>query len=240
LESFEHKLQKFDPGIVWLDRSNRVVAMNGIAHRVLGANYGPAIGREITQLHPEKSRDKIRFLLQSSECPADSPPPMTMMINIPDSILLIKVSRMWGEDGRPTGTCMIFYDVTEVTTRPRDGAPDPARPRQLLKLPVYKKGKVVLLGLEDVIHFEAAGHYTKVYTRDQTYLSNLSLSDLETRLDTERFVRVHRRYMINVDHASALERDNDRVAVAMHGVDDSPIPVSRSNVQRLKVLFGLS
>ncbi len=239
MESFEHKLEKFDPGIVWLDRQNRVVAMNGVANRVLGATYGRAIGMEITQLHPEKSRDKIRFLLQSSECPADSPPPMTMMINIPDSILLIKVSKMWGDDARPAGTCMVFYDVTDATTRPREGSPHPRGPRQLLKLPVYKKGKVVLLSLDEVVHFEAAGHYTKVYTRAQSYLSNLSLSDLETRLEVGRFLRVHRRYMINVDHASAFEKMNDKFMIVMRTGDEALIPVSRSNVQRLKGLFGL-
>lgn len=239
METFEHKLQKFDPGIVWLDRDNRVVAMNGVANRVLGATYTGAIGTEITQLHPEKSRDKIRFLLQSSECPAESPPPMTMMINIPDSILLIKVSKMWGEDGRPQGTCMVFYDVTEVTTQPGAESGGHGRPRQLLKLPVYKKGKVMLLSLEDVVHFEAAGHYTKVYASDQSFLSNLSLSDLETRLDRNRFVRVHRRFMINVQYAEALEKAQDRYLIVMRGTGDTQITVSRSNVQRLKVLFGL-
>lgn len=45
---------------------------------------------------------------------------MTMMINIPDRVLLIKVAKMYGgtED---VGTCMIFYDLTDITTTPHQG-----------------------------------------------------------------------------------------------------------------------
>ena len=238
-ESFHHKLQRFDPGIVWLDRNNRVMALNALASRVLGTSVGEVIGTEITQLHPEKSRNKIQFLLQSSSCPAESPPPMTMMINIPDRVLLIKVSKMWGAD-EAAGTCMVFYDLTDITTSPRPVDEGGDRPRQLLKLPVFKNGRVVLLDLDDIVHFKAEGHYTSVFTEEQSYLCNLSLSDLETRLDTAKYVRVHRSHMINVRFASAFEREDDQCAIVMRGDNDVKIPVSRSNVPKLKLMFGLT
>jgi hypothetical protein len=239
LESFQHKLQKFDPGIVWLDGNNRVVAMNGVASRVLSANVGEVIGTEIVLLHPEKSRDKVQFVLASSGCPVESPPPMTMMINIPDRVLLIKVSKMWG-DGGITGTCMVFYDLTDVTTSPIDEHGKPARLRQLLKLPVFRKDKVVLLDLDEVVHFKADGHYTGVFTERERYLCNLSLSDLETRLDETKFVRIHRSHMINLQFAFAFEKVDDQCSIVMMGDDEVHIPVSRSNVQKLKLMFGLA
>ena len=75
MESFEHKLQKFDPGVVWLDGHNRVLALNTIASSVLGVTVGDAVGTEILQLHPEKSRDKVQWLLESASCPVTSAPP---------------------------------------------------------------------------------------------------------------------------------------------------------------------
>lgn len=239
MESFEHKLQKFDPGIVWLDGDNRVSALNGVASRVLGVGIGQVIGREISQVHPEKSRSKVEFLLESSGCPVESPPPMTMMINIPDRVLLIKVSKMWAS-GRIVGTCMVFYDLTDITTSPQGLDADQDRPRQLLKLPAFRNGKVVLLDLNEVVHFKSDGHYTSVFTDGQEYLCNLSLSDLETRLDATRFVRVHRSHMINVRFAAAFEKVDDQCVILLHARDDVRIPVSRSNVQRLKLMFGLS
>lgn len=238
LESFQHKLEKFDPGIVWLDRGNRVTALNSIASRVLGVSVGQVIGSEVTQLHPEKSRRKVAFLLESVGCPAESPPPMTMMINVPDRVLLIKVAKMWGA-GEEQGTCMVFYDLTDITTSPQDEN-DRGRPRQLFKLPVFKNGRVVLLDLNEVVHFKAEGHYTNVYTEAQTFLCNLALSDLETRLDPGKFVRVHRSHMINIGYAVAFEKVDEQCFIVMRGGNETRVPVSRSNVQKLKLMFGLS
>jgi LytTR family transcriptional regulator, CO-responsive transcriptional regulator RcoM len=238
-ESFHHKLQRFDPGMIWLDRDNRVMALNALASHVLGTSVGQVVGREILQLHPEKSRDKIAFLLQSSACPVDSPPPMTMMINIPDRVLLIKVSKMWGV-GECIGTCMVFYDLTDLTTNPPAQGHNGDQPRQLYKLPVFRSGKVMLLDLDDVVHFKAEGHYTSVFTEDQSYLCNLSLSDLETRLDLVKFVRVHRSYMINVRFAAAFEKVDDQSLLVMRAGDEVRVPVSRSNVAKLKSMFGLT
>jgi len=239
MESFEHKLQKFDPGVVWLDGHNRVLALNTIASSVLGVTVGDAVGSEILQLHPQKSRNKVQWLLESASCPVTSPPPMTMMINVPDRVLLIKVSKMFNA-GEPVGTSMIFFDLTDVTTSPLlpDGGPD--RLRQLFKLPVYRKSKVVLLDLKTVSHFKADGHYTTVYTENERYLCNLSLSDLEQRLDGTRFVRVHRSYMINVHYATAFEKLDEQCTVVMSTVPEEHVPVSRSNLHKLKAMFGLT
>lgn len=239
LESFQHKLEKFDPGMVWLDRSNRVTALNIIASRILGVSVGQVVGTEVTQLHPEKSRRKVAFLLESSSCPAESPPPMTMMINVPDRVLLIKVAKMWGK-GEDQGTCMIFYDLTDITTSPREEEDNRDRPRQLFKLPVYKNSRVVLLDLNEVVHFKAEGHYTSVFTDTQAYLCNLALSDLELRLDPGKFVRVHRSHMVNIRFAAAFEKVDEQCTLVMRSHDEARVPVSRSNVQKLKLMFGLN
>src|ERR1700744_484925 len=152
-ETFQHKLEQFNPGMVWLDAQGHVSACNDVALQILGpageqslgVSQDKLFGIDVVQLHPAKSRDKLRFLLQSRDaggCPVKSPPPVAMMINIPDRILMIKVSRMSDMHGA-CGTCMIFYDVTDLTTEPlsesRAGAGMP--PRRLLKIPVYRKNR---------------------------------------------------------------------------------------------------
>src|SRR5580692_7164721 len=105
IETFQHRLEQFNPGVVWLDAQGRVTAFNDVALQILGPageqSLGVAqdklLGIDVVQLHPEKSRDKLRFLLHSRDaggCPVKSPPPVAMMINIPDRILMIKVSKM--------------------------------------------------------------------------------------------------------------------------------------------------
>jgi hypothetical protein len=61
------------------------------------------------------------------------------MINIPDRVLLLEVSKMFGAQGI-VGACMVYYDLTDITTSPRE-----ALPRQLSKIPVYRANRLVLI-----------------------------------------------------------------------------------------------
>lgn len=239
LETFQHKLQKFDPGIVWLDPDNRVIALNGVATQVLGIAADEVIGKNILQFHPEKSRSKVQWLLDSSSCPVKSPPPVTMMINIPDRVLLIKVSKMF-KGHNSIGTCMVFFDLTDITTSPHEEGEDERRPRLLFKLPVSAQNKVMLLPLDDIVHLKAEGHYTCVFTRQKQYLCNLSLSDLEGRLEKETFVRIHRSHIVNIFFAKSFQKVDDQCMIVMDTPDETAVPVSRGKVNTLKAMLGLA
>lgn len=240
VETIQHKLQEFELGIVWLDQANKIIAMNGLAEETLGRAPGELIGEEVLQLHPAKSRDKVRFLLEQSACPVSAPPPMAMMINIPERVLLIKVSKMRAADG-PVGTCMVFYDLTDLATTAveADNGGNGAGRRRLFKLPVYKDRLVLLIDIEDVCFFKADGHYTTLYTRDADALCNLSLSDLEERVMPEHFLRVHRSYIANLKHARAFEKEDENCYLTLNHKGGARIPISRAKVGVVKGYFGL-
>jgi LytTR family transcriptional regulator, CO-responsive transcriptional regulator RcoM len=250
-ETFQHKLEQFNPGIVWLDAHGHITAFNDVAAQVLGPageqSLGIAqdslLGMNVIDLHPEKSRDKLRFLLQSKEpggCPVKSPAPVAMMINIPDRILMIKVSKMTGREGA-CGTCMIFYDVTDITTEPVEVERSRAAsaPRRLFKIPVYQMNRVILIDLKDVVRFQGDGHYTTIVTQGDEYLSNLSLSDLERRLDESVYLRVHRSHIVSLHHAVELVRSEESVSLVMADLEKTPVPVSRTRVAHLKEVLGV-
>jgi PAS domain S-box-containing protein len=242
-QTIQHKLQQFDPGIVWLDANDIIVAMNPVAAETLGDQDGQLIGRDVLQIHPEKSRDKVKFMLDQARRPADVPPPMTMMINIPERVLLIKVAKMCGAGGGQVGTCMIFYDVTDLAAEPThtQAAEDGPRQRlQLFKLPVYKSKQVLLVDLEKVACIKAEGHYSTLYTEDDDYLCNLSLSDLEQRIQQPHFLRVHRSYVVNMRFAKAFEKIDDQCHLVIDHGPGLRVPVSRANVPRLKQMLGLA
>jgi hypothetical protein len=242
-ETIQHKLQRFDPGIVWLDARNRIIAMNGVASETLGDRNGRLIGEEVLRIHPEKSRGKVKFLLDQASCPADSPPPMTMMINIPERVLLIKVSKMCGPGKEKAGTCMVFYDVTDLAAEPAQPRPEQPERDQMLhlfKLPVYKNRQVLLVDLEKVACIKAEGHYTRLHTEDDDYLCSLALSDLESRIRLPHFLRVHRSYVVNLRFAKAFEKVDDQCYLVVEHAEGMRVPVSRSNVGRLKHMLGLA
>jgi len=243
VETLQHKLQEFNPGIVWLDTKNKIVALNDFAYETLGGYAGELIGQDVLQLHPEKSREKVKFLIEKSTCPADLLPPMSMMINIPERLLLIKVSKMTSK-GSHIGTCMIFYDLTELTTLPQKLEPQKKQlgneRRQLLKLPVYKNNQVLLVDLESISAIQADGHYSTLYSEKEKYLCNLSLSDLEGRIGSKYFHRVHRSFIVNLRYAKVFEKVDETFYLIVEHCEGIKIPISKVKVNAIKQALGLS
>jgi hypothetical protein len=259
--AFQHKLEQFNPGMVWLDGNQCITALNDVAIAILApavqASMGilPAslIGSNILQVHPPKSREKIEFLLRSNGPPGHiapnphghgmfSPPPVAMMINIPERLLMIKVSQMMGADGI-AGTCMIFYDLTDATTSPASPSKThggPTEPRLLNRIPVYRRDRIVLVDVKDIARFEGSGHYTTIVTATERYLCNFSMAVLEERLNPEQFLRVHRSHIVNLDYAVELMRVDDGMMVVMPPGIGAPIPVSKNNLAKLKSRFFLA
>lgn len=257
-ETLHHKLQEVNLGMVWLDSANRVTAFNDVAWEILapageqtlGVSRDRLHGLDILQLHPERSREKLALLLKDSHavgCPVRSPPPVTMMINIPDRVLLLKVSKMFGAKGME-GTCMAFYDLTDITTVAAEDVREftsqtdiqpSAAPRRLRKIPVFRANRLVLIDPEDTVRLDSSDHYTSIVTTKDRYLSNQSLSDLEARLDPDIFFRCHRGHIVNLNFIQELERDGDNYCIVYNGSPRSVVPVSRQRAQQLKELLGL-
>ena len=96
-------------------------------------------------------------------------------------------------------------------------------------------GTLVPLSIQDVLWFEADGDYVIAHTERTRHTLNLSLSRIEERLDADRFVRVHRAHIVNLDRVRAFKRDN-RGNLEAELVDGRRVPVSRARAQELRGL----
>jgi hypothetical protein len=116
-------LERFDVGVVHLDPQRRVIGMNDFARRILPVDQKQPFDRMVLSFHPEHSQPKVVFLLdQASQCPVANPPPVTMIINIPERVLLIKVTRVSDAAAQPSGYVLVYYDITEVVAADDSGA----------------------------------------------------------------------------------------------------------------------
>jgi len=61
------------------------------------------------------------------------------------------------------------------------------------------RGAAKLLRLEDVMFIEAEENYVRLHAADDSYLVRGTLAALEERLDSDRFVRVHRSHIVNLE-----------------------------------------
>lgn len=58
--------------------------------------------------------------------------------------------------------------------------------------------------LSDILFIEAQGSYLKVLTETDTIMTFGKISDFTQKL-TDRFVRVHKSYIVNIDHIKSVE-----------------------------------
>jgi two-component system LytT family response regulator len=81
----------------------------------------------------------------------------------------------------------------------------PPRSRPAERLVVKNKGQVLFLNVADIDWIEAAGYYACLHVGSDTHILRRSLSELEQDLGDERFIRIHRSIVVNLDRIQALE-----------------------------------
>jgi two-component system, LytTR family, response regulator len=77
-------------------------------------------------------------------------------------------------------------------------------PLQLL--PVKNGHNISLIRVETIIRAGAEGKYSIITTKEKQYLSNYSITELEERLQSPYFIRVHRSYIVNLKQVVEMRK----------------------------------
>ena len=94
------------------------------------------------------------------------------------------------------------------------------------------------VAVETVVAVHANAHYTYIFDGTAKLFCPLPISDVEARLDTSRFLRVHRSHIVNIERVRRLKRAGDSGMVELEAADAYVVPVSRSRVGWLKSQIG--
>ena len=73
------------------------------------------------------------------------------------------------------------------------------------RLVVRQGGTVHLLKVAEVDWVESARNYVKIHCGPNVYTMRETLSNFETKLDPERFLRIHRSTLVNIDRIRRIE-----------------------------------
>ena len=105
--------------------------------------------------------------------------------------------------------------------------PDPsATPRDYIT--INADHKVYKLKLTDIHYIEGLKEYVSFYTTDnQRIIALQSLKSLEATLPSDRFIRVHRSYIVPIERIKSLEGNQLRIGEKM-------IPIGRSYREQLQ------
>jgi two-component system LytT family response regulator len=106
----------------------------------------------------------------------------------------------------------------------------------LERILIRDKADVHVIPVAKIDYFESQDDYVSLKVGDKTLLKEQTLSELEQLLDPGRFVRIHRRYLLNVSRLAKIEQSmtDSRVAVLQDGTE---IPISRSGYAKLREIL---
>jgi two-component system LytT family response regulator len=81
----------------------------------------------------------------------------------------------------------------------------PPQQRAAERLVVRSQGQVLFLSVADIDWIEAAGYYACLHVGTDTHILRRSLSELEQDLGDEKFIRIHRSIVVNLERIRGLE-----------------------------------
>ena len=92
------------------------------------------------------------------------------------------------------------------------------------------QGGISFIDLNDIVYSEASNNYTKIILADgNRFLISKTLKDVQEVLEEEHFLRVHRQYIINLNHVKHFNRNEGILTMD----NDELIPVARNQKERL-------
>src|SRR5271166_5797932 len=128
--------------------------------------------------------------------------------------------------------------ITPAGPTPTDLAAAARPPGQAVERIVVRDGsKVHIIPIAKLDYVEAQDDYAALHSEEKSYLKQQTIASLETQLDPQRFVRIHRSYIVNLERIARIEpyAKDSRVAVLRDGTQ---LPVSRSGFVKLKEILG--
>ncbi|HEY0218262.1 MAG TPA: MHYT domain-containing protein [Afipia sp.] len=130
------------------------------------------------------------------------------------------------------GTLQVLREAQTVTT----SATVPADPASSLHriLPVEKNGRRSSMPIWRVFAVQAQAHYTLLFDGETTWFCPLSISEVESILDSSTFARVHRSHIINLDRFTFVRKSGGEGLFEASSDVPYKVPVARARRQWLK------
>jgi len=105
------------------------------------------------------------------------------------------------------------------------------------RLVVKSGGRVFFVRTDEIDWIEAAGNYVRLHMKDQSHLFRETMNQMESRLDPQRFFRIHRSRIVNTERIKELQPwfNGEYVVLLQNGAQ---LRLSRSYREKLEERLG--
>lgn len=114
-----------------------------------------------------------------------------------------------------------------------EGALAAEQPERLQRVMVRDRGGIVPLRVDDIEHFKSDTKYTAIASRGRSYLVRLPITAFEQRLDPQRFLKLNRSCIVNLDFVDGMTPD-DSSQFVVRLRDGSSVTASREVSRHLR------
>ena len=191
-----------------------------VGHLELAAEFGDALGamawlrdHRTELLFLDVHLPKLSGLDFLKSLP--DPPPVILTTAFPDFALESYEFNVVDYLLKPFSFARFVRAVERVPALPRNAPP----PSELFIKSGYEHVRVAV---RDLTHIRAARDYTELHLSGRKLLSSEPLHHWLDTLDAQRFVQIHRSYLLNLDHLQRLNRTQ------VHLIDGTTLPIGRA------------
>lgn len=109
--------------------------------------------------------------------------------------------------------------------------------RCLERLVIKRGGRVFFLSVEEIDWIEAQGNYVAVHAGKKSHLIRETIGSLSEQLDSNKFVRIHRSSIVNLERIRELQPwSHGEYHVILH--DGTQLTLSRSYRENFQIALG--
>ncbi len=220
-----------EPGIMLFDNKFRVSYVNLALMQIFAETpHERVFEQNLLEIHPGSSGKQLQELVAMVRDPSRQVSiSVRRMSGTRELFVLLKLIPLLDQKRANSLHCCLIYNITSLISTPQRG---------LIKVPVTVGGEIQLLSPEEIVFVKAENIYSQVTTTSGEFFCDLSLGVLEAGLSRERFFRIHRSYLINLDKVQKVARDGNAVSLQIAG-SDRRLPVSRKRTRDFLTRVGL-
>lgn len=127
----------------------------------------------------------------------------------------------------------------EAAWQQQTGSSASPAPRENATINLVKDERIIVTSIHDIYYAEAHEKMTFVYTKRESYVMPMNITEFCSKLPAAHFFRCHRSYCVNLDKIREIEPwFNNTYIVRLRDLDFQ-VPVSRSRVKEFRQLMHL-
>lgn len=80
-------------------------------------------------------------------------------------------------------------------------------PGRVERILVRDRGQIIPLSVSDIAYLKTDSKYTVIAARGRSYLVRVGITEIELQLNSDRFMRIHRSALVNLDFIDSITTD---------------------------------